>query len=261
MEAVWDRQLRIEGWKQDKVTATVALCVGLTDIGCAVAMGLCRMGVGRVVLLDEGTVAVEDLSASPLFAMSDVGRPRVDAAVDGLQLHNIATEIETSRIDHFQEWLAFVALARRATIIFNTVSAGDYCDLAVQSLALKLGIPVVQAGTLSNFQLVDCYAGQGKPCMNCVSEGLTAEVVATLAPDRIETVESVKKFATAAPEGNLTVCTAGIAGMLMVAQLGNMLIADPELKLVPRFVISSSTMEAVKFPVEANANCAFCGHP
>ncbi len=259
MEAVWDRQLRIEGWKQDQLTAAVALCLGVRATGSAVAMGLCRMGVGRILLVDNEVVEVTDLPSSPLFASADVGRNKVEAAVTGLQPHNIVSEIEAHHFDYLQDWQQLVSLATRSTIIFHTVSAGDLCDLAVQSLALKLGIPLVQAGSLASFQLVDCYSGQGKPCMNCSSEGIDPAEVQALAPATITTLVSIKdKVPAGLTDPPLTIVTAGIAGMLMVAQLGNMVIADPQLQVVPRFILSSSTMEAIKFPIPPNESCLFC---
>ena len=259
MEAVWDRQVRIEGWKQDQVTATVALCLGVRATGSAVAMGLCRMGVGRILLVDNETVQLTDLPSSPLFATTDVGRNKVEAAVTGLQPHNLVSEIETFHFDHLQDWQQLVSVATRATIIFNTISAGDLCDLAVQSLALKLGIPLVQSGSLANFQLVDCYLGKGKPCMNCSSEGIDPAQVQALCPNNITALVSIRDIVPVGlVEPPMTIVTAGIAGMLMVAQLGNMLIADPQLVVVPRFILSSSTMEATKFPIATNESCLFC---
>lgn len=258
MEAAWDRQIRIEGWKQEKVTGTVAVCVGVGAVGSAVAMGLCRMGVGRLILIDKELVQATDLPSSPLYSSSDLNRNKVDAAIDGLRPHNLVSELEGHHFDHLQDWQQFITLARQATIIFNTVSAGDICDLAVQSLALRLGIPLVQSGNLSNFQLVDCYLEQGKPCMNCSSENLDEAKVRSIAPTNIESLESVKDLEAVHSEPPLTILTAGIAGMLMVAQLGNILIADPQLQVIPRFILSSSTMESMKFPIPSNETCLFC---
>lgn len=41
-----------------------------------------------------------------LFSKADVGRPKVEAALDGLQHHNICTELVAHNLDAIDHWAA-----------------------------------------------------------------------------------------------------------------------------------------------------------
>jgi len=76
----FDRQRRIEGWNQDKVESQVCFLLGTGGLGCSVAMGLARMGVGKIIMLDKDTVDVHNLNRQILFDHEDVGKVKVEAA-------------------------------------------------------------------------------------------------------------------------------------------------------------------------------------
>ena len=59
---VFDRQIRIQKWNQDKVEQQVCLVLGTGGLGCGVAMGLARMGVKKIILLDKECVELSNLN-------------------------------------------------------------------------------------------------------------------------------------------------------------------------------------------------------
>lgn len=42
-----------------------------------------------------------------------------------------------------KNWSKIVEMAKQSTVIFNMIDVGDYFDIAVQSLCMKLGIPMI----------------------------------------------------------------------------------------------------------------------
>ncbi len=58
----FDRQRRIEGWNQEKIESSVCLLLGTGGLGCSVALGLARLGVGKLILVDKDTVDVHNLN-------------------------------------------------------------------------------------------------------------------------------------------------------------------------------------------------------
>ena len=50
-----------------------------------------RLGVKELVLLDNDVVSVSNINRQVLYSVGDVGRRKVDAAVEGLQRDNIHT--------------------------------------------------------------------------------------------------------------------------------------------------------------------------
>lgn len=49
------------------------------------------------------------------------------------------------------------------------IDYGDWFDLACQSLALKLNIPMIQGGTFGVSMTVDYYSPMAKPCALCLN--------------------------------------------------------------------------------------------
>lgn len=73
---------------QAKLAAASVLVVGAGGLGCPVLQYLVGAGVGRIAVVDHDTVEVTNLHRQPLYRMSDIGRPKVEAARDALQGFN-----------------------------------------------------------------------------------------------------------------------------------------------------------------------------
>jgi len=72
---VWMRQVLLFGEEmQDKLRKARILVVGVGGLGCFVSILLARLGVGRLVLWDRGTVDPPDLHSQILYGPSDLGR-------------------------------------------------------------------------------------------------------------------------------------------------------------------------------------------
>lgn len=59
---VFDRQIRIQNWNQSKVEEQVCLLLGVGGLGSGVAMGLARLGVKKMILLDKDTVDISNMN-------------------------------------------------------------------------------------------------------------------------------------------------------------------------------------------------------
>ena len=58
--------------------------MGTGGLGCGVALGLARMGVGKIILLDKDVVDLSNLNRQILFAKEDVGKPKAATAKERL---------------------------------------------------------------------------------------------------------------------------------------------------------------------------------
>lgn len=137
---VFDRQLRIGGWKQEKVENSVCLLLGTGGLGCGVAMSLARLGVKKLILVDKDVVDTSNLNRQILFSYQHVGMYKCEAAKQVLlESHRInkQMEIETHVIDVLKQWQKVVELCRQSTVVFNMIDVGEYFDAVVQSLCMK----------------------------------------------------------------------------------------------------------------------------
>lgn len=161
------RQMRLaevgEGGQRTLREARV-LVVGLGGLGCPAAQALVGAGVGTVGLCDFDQVDVSNLHRQPLYAESDVGRSKVEAArdrlaaIDGavnLQLHLRLVDGSSARdlvegydlvVDGLDDLAARYAL-------------GDACREA--------GIPVVHGAVTPWEGQVAVFPPEG-PCYRCL---------------------------------------------------------------------------------------------
>ncbi len=78
-----------------------------------------------------------------------------------------------------------VEYAKQSTVIFNNIDVGDHFDLAIQSLCLRLELPLISGGTFSGSMMIDYFPPKGKPCCICVADGMRKDMIEMLHPSGI----------------------------------------------------------------------------
>jgi len=147
---VFDRQIRIQNWDQTKVENSVCLLLGVGGLGSGVAMGLARLGVKKMILLDKDTVDVTNMNRQILYKLTDVGLPKATTARERLfETHIISeqTEVEAHQMDALQNWDKIVNFVEESSVVFNMIDVGEYWDVAVQSLCMKKKKLLICGGT------------------------------------------------------------------------------------------------------------------
>jgi molybdopterin/thiamine biosynthesis adenylyltransferase len=91
----YDRQVRLEGWDQEKLFSSRVFVAGAGALGCEVAKDLAMMGVGRLIIADYDKVELSNLSRQLLFRDSDIGREKAEAAAERLRELNPHVEVES----------------------------------------------------------------------------------------------------------------------------------------------------------------------
>jgi adenylyltransferase/sulfurtransferase len=88
-------EVTIEG--QKKLKSARVLCIGAGGLGSPASLYLAAAGVGTLGLVEYDTVDLSNIQRQILYATADVGRPKLDAAVERLSALN--TDIEIVRHD------------------------------------------------------------------------------------------------------------------------------------------------------------------
>lgn len=153
----------IGGPGQQKLKAARVLVVGAGGLGAPASLYLAAAGIGAIGLVDPDTVSLSNLQRQVLYAAADVGRPKVEAAVERLGALNPHTSIETHSV-----WLdasnAGDIVSRYDFVLDGT---DDFATrFAVSDACLAHGKPLV-SGALGR------WTGQvgvfhGKPCYRCL---------------------------------------------------------------------------------------------
>jgi molybdopterin/thiamine biosynthesis adenylyltransferase len=151
-----------------------ALVVGLGGLGCPAALSLARAGVGRLILVDEDDVAIENLHRQILYREEDVGRAKVDSAKAAL-LAEGAGEVEAKRVRFLPENAEQLALSADVIVegADNFATKFLACDAA--HLARR---PVVHGAAIRWHGTALLAAPLGRPCYRCLFEDLLPDHLA-----------------------------------------------------------------------------------
>lgn len=153
----------VGGPGQQKLKAARVLMVGAGGLGAPAALYLAAAGVGTIGLVDPDAVSLSNLQRQVLYAETDVGRPKVQAAKAHLAALNPHVTVETHPVwldpQNAGELVQQYDLVLDGTDDFST-------RFAVSDACLAHGKPLV-SGALGR------WTGQvgvfhGHPCYRCL---------------------------------------------------------------------------------------------
>jgi adenylyltransferase/sulfurtransferase len=165
----------IGGEGQRRLLAAHVLVVGAGGIGCPALQYLAAAGVGRLTVVDDDRVSLDNLQRQILFGTADIGRPKADVA--GEAVARLNPEV---RFDSRRERLT---AANAAALLGGAGLVLDGSDnfatrLAVSDHCTAARLPLVSAA-LGQFQAqVGTFAGwrPDRPCYRCfVGDAFDAE--------------------------------------------------------------------------------------
>jgi ubiquitin-activating enzyme E1 C len=161
----YERQIRIDGWDQEKLFSATVFVAGVGAIGCEVAKNLAMMGVGRLMIADYDRVELSNLSRQLLFRDSDIGRGKAEAAAERLREINPHVEVEAFEGDIRE---LGEDTYRRADVLLscldNWASRRWY-----NSMAVYLGKPLVDGAMNGFYGNVQIVLPGRTACLECQS--------------------------------------------------------------------------------------------
>jgi len=257
--AYFTRQEQLKGFHQDLLSGETVLVLGVGGIGSNIAIGLCRMGVKRILLVDKDVVEDHNLNRQQLYAIPDIGQNKVEAAKKRLdEQHNLCTQVDAFHMDALVHWDTVVQLARGSTCVFNTIDHGDKWDYAVGALCHELQICVFLGGTepwyghlLSTFAQVP-----NGPCYACAHD-LPA---APLDPKKVMTYTDIS-FLPPDPQpeiGGSTTYSASMCSQVMLSQYGTYRMQQEGWVLKHTVIVRLINLEMDTFVCEKNDRCTIC---
>ncbi len=159
--------------------ASVAL-VGAGGLGSPCLLYLAAAGVGRITVIDDDVVSLSNLQRQTLFQTGDVGRPKVEVAVERLRALNPHVAVTGHQVrlgDDARSLLAGHDVVADGCDNFSTRSL-------VNRAAVALKIPLVSAALGSFGGQLGSFAGHlpDQPCYACFA-GLPDDVPGTSCAD------------------------------------------------------------------------------
>jgi len=157
-------EVGLEG--QKRLRAASVLCIGLGGLGSPATMYLAAAGIGRLGLVDFDVVDRSNLQRQVIHGESDLGRPKMDSAVESLR--EISPDIQ---IDRYQERI-ISANAKDIAAPYDVILDGtdNFATRYLSNdLAVLMGKPNVY-GSIFRFEgQVSVFAPHlGGPCYRCL---------------------------------------------------------------------------------------------
>ena len=152
----WDVQLLLR-------EASVVV-VGVGGAGGAAAQALAATGVGRLHCVDSDVVELSNLNRQVLYDENDIGRPKVEAAVDRLRRLNSDIEVSGERVA-VRDHLDLVRLLDGQDVLILAADQPGEIRRWANRACLTTGVPWVDGGyhgallTLAATHLVTVRAG------------------------------------------------------------------------------------------------------
>ena len=156
----------IGGHGQQKLLAASVTLVGAGGIGSPAIQYLAAAGVGRLTVIDDDAVSLDNLHRQVLFGTADIGRPKAEASGEAVARLNPDVQFEARR-----ERLAkdnVVALLAGADVVIDG-SDNFATRLIVSDHCTATRIPLVSAA-IGQFQIqIGTFRGwePGQPCYRC----------------------------------------------------------------------------------------------
>lgn len=189
--------------RQEQLSQSSVLIVGLGGLGSIAAMYLAAAGVGSLTLVDFDRVDLSNLQRQIAHRSSDIGRPKVESACDTLQALNPLVEVIP--IDRALAEEDLLEQVRLADVVV------DACDnlptrLAINAACVQAGTPLVSGAAIRLEGQVLVWRPDGESaCYRCVyresrvlpeacaQNGVLAPVVGVIGS--IQAVEVIKLLA------------------------------------------------------------------
>ena len=231
---------------QIKLLEAKVLLIGAGGLGSPAAMYLAAAGVGTLGIVDFDTVDVSNLQRQLLHGTKDVGRPKVDSAID--RLHDINPDIKV--IGHRQPLSSSNALEilKEYDIVVNG-SDNFPTRYLVNDACQFLKKPLVDAsifmfeGQITVFMPAgNAYGYAAGPCYRC------------LYPDPPPPGE-VPSCAEAGVLGVLP----GIVGSLQAVEVIKLILGKGEPLIGRMLLIDTLDMSFRSLKVQKNVDCPVCG--
>jgi molybdopterin/thiamine biosynthesis adenylyltransferase len=156
----------IGGPGQQALKAAKVLIVGAGGLGAPAALYLAAAGVGTLGLVDADEVALSNLQRQVLYATSDVGRPKVEAAAE--RLGGLNPHVRVAPHALMLDEANAAGLVRGYDVVLDGTDSFA-TRFAVNAACHGEGRPLV-SGAIGRWsgQLAVFNAGPASPCYRCL---------------------------------------------------------------------------------------------
>jgi molybdopterin/thiamine biosynthesis adenylyltransferase len=173
----YDRQKRVMGWNQEKLSTSTVMVIGAGATGNELVKNLVLTGIGKIILIDYDIIEKSNLNRCVLFNMKEEieNKYKVDVVEEASKLLNPDVEIETftQDINDIDQ-----ELYMRADVICSCLDNIE-ARLQANNYAYYYGIPFIDSGIDEFYGSVQSvYSGvKEAACLQCGITGTDLDLM------------------------------------------------------------------------------------
>jgi len=234
---LYSRQLIISGWGmggQKELKRAKVVVAGVGGLGCLASIYLAAAGVGRLVLIDKGTIKLSNLNRQILYWSNDIGKYKVESAVEKLRSLNPEIKIDGFIAEINEETVC--DLLKGATVVID--GQDNFKTRSVINKAcVELKTPFIHGAVYGLEGILMTIIPHEGPCLRCLYPVVPPEKelfpVLGVTPATIACLQTIETLKIITGIGELCV--------------GRLLTFDGE------------RMKFTEIPISRNPNCQICG--
>jgi adenylyltransferase/sulfurtransferase len=230
-------EVAMEG--QQKLKAARVLCIGAGGLGSPLALYLAAAGVGTLGLVDFDVVDYTNLQRQVLHYTSDVGRPKLDSAID--KLNAINPFVQTERFETMLTSANALEIFRGFDIIADGTDNFATRYLVNDACVLS-GKPNVYASIFRFEGQASVFATEAGPCYRCLyPEPPPPGLVPSCA------------------EGGVLGVLPGLLGVIQATEVIKLILGAGDSLIGRLLLVDALAMRFRELRVRKNPDCPVCG--
>jgi sulfur-carrier protein adenylyltransferase/sulfurtransferase len=230
-------EVAMEG--QQKLKAARVLCIGAGGLGSPLALYLAAAGVGTLGLVDFDVVDYTNLQRQVLHHTSDVGRPKLDSAID--KLNAINPFVQTERFETLLNSANAMEIFRGFDIIADGTDNFATRYLVNDACVLS-GKPNVYASIFRFEGQASVFATEAGPCYRCLyPEPPPPGLVPSCA------------------EGGVLGVLPGLLGVIQATEVIKLILGTGDSLVGRLLLVDALAMRFRELRVRKNPDCPVCG--
>ena len=232
----YDRQLMLFGKEgQLKLKKTTICIVGIGGLGSPAAIYTAAAGFGKIILIDKEKVELSNLNRQILHWTPDIGRKKVESAIE--KLRKLNPDIELEAIDEELNEDNIYEIVKKCDIVLDCLDNWE-TRMLLNKACVDLRKPLIHAGINGfNGQLMVVIPGK-TPCLYCVFGSIKTP------PEKFPVIGVVP----------------GVMAMLQVLEAIKLATGHGEPFLNKLLIFEGSETRFSEIPVERRKDCPICGY-
>jgi molybdopterin-synthase adenylyltransferase len=166
----------------EKLRNSKVCVVGVGGIGNPVVTQLNAMGIGKIRIVDRDVIEISNLHRQHLYTEQDIGKVKVEAAIEHLKRRNTDVEIEALPISV----TPYTAenIVKGFDVVIDALDSID-ARYALNDACIKQHIPLIYAGALGMLGSVCTILPYESACLRCIFPALSEDDMPTCSTEGV----------------------------------------------------------------------------